>query len=149
MRLEEIDLTGEEYKNYSYYGFDDIFLIKFSDTEITIDSREFDKLKEDIIKKEELAKVEFNFANDAKEPSKRETLLKELIKVIDSLKDLDKESEEIYEKEFGELVAEKPYPSQEDIFELKQKTLPLVRKMDELKYYKEKLEAQLKYGELQ
>lgn len=144
MRLGEIDLTGEEYKNYSYYGFDDIFLIKFSDTEITIDSREFDKLKEDIIKTERLVKV-FNVASDDKEPPKREILLKELTKTIDRITDLTNR----YDSKYYELMKNMKYHTFKEDLEVKNKLLPIWRERNKLMNYKEKLEAQLKYGGLQ
>lgn len=198
MRLEEIDLTREEYKNYTIYEFDGTALIKFDDTEIImdlkdfnklieermdkigvideeiihgniidltenshskykiwdkydsmylyfgewileIDKRDFDRLKEDIIKKEGLAKVEFNVANDAKKPTKRETLLKELIKTMDKENSVRTK----YNEENVKLSAQM---NQNDV---KEKLLPLAQKLNDIMTYKEKLEAQLKYGEFQ
>ena len=150
MRLYDIDLTEEEYYSYYIHEDDDNVDITFQDTEIMISSEAFNRLKEEIIGNEEgLARVEPNVATDEDKTPKRETLLKELIETIDKIEALDKESEELYEKEFAVLIAEKPYPSQREVFEIKQKGQHIIRKMEKLKYYKEKLEAQLKYGELQ
>lgn len=145
MRLDEIDLTGEEYKNYSYYGFDDTALIEFDSTEIIMNSRDFDKLKEDIIKQNGLAKVEFNVANDAEEPPKRETLLKELRKTIDKIVDLTTR----YDSTYFALMEERVSPRFIDVLEVKDELRPMLEKRNKLMRYKEELEAQLKYGEFQ
>lgn len=140
MRLEEIDLTGEEYYSYYVHEDDDAVDISFQDTEITISSEAFDRLKEEIIGNEEgLARVEFNVATDYDKTPKRETLLKELIKTMDKENSVRKK----YNEENVKLSAQM---NQNDV---KEKLLPLAHKLNDITTYKEKLKAQLKYGEFQ
>ena len=150
MRIDEnystLDLTNEYFKIYARK--EDTTILQFNNTAIKLDNKSFEELKDQIMLSEELSGSLKMFQRACDKPSKG-TILKELMKTIDKIEALDKESEELYEKEFGALVVEKPYPSQREIFELKLKGQPLIRKMESLKYYKEKLEAQLKYGELQ
>lgn len=145
MRLKEIDLTREKYIDYIIWEHD-IVSIKFNDTEIIMNSREFDKLKEDIIKQNGLAKVEFNVANDVGESTKSEVVLKEeLRKTIDRIVDLQTK----YDSTYFELMEEIVSPTFIDRLKIKDKLYPMLERKSKLMGYKEKLEAQLKYGELQ
>lgn len=145
MNIKNIDLTDEVFNNYE--SSEDVTTLHFAKITIKLDGQQFKKLKDTILLNEELDEAYRCFKIKTDKPL-RETILKELMKTIDKIEALDKESDELYEKEFGALVVEKPYPSQKEIFELKLKGHHLIRKMGSLKYYKEKLEAQLKYGEL-
>lgn len=142
MRLDEIDLTKEKYIDSIIWKYD-IVSIKFTDTEIIMDYKDFDKLKEDIIKQNGLG--EFNVANDAKELSKKETLLKELTKTTDRITDLTNR----YDSKYYELMKNMKYHTFKEDLEVKNKLLPIWRERNNLMNYREKLEAQLKYGELQ
>lgn len=140
MRLYDIDLTEEEYYSYYVHEDDDAVDISFQDTEITISSEAFDRLKEEIIGNEEgLARVEFNVATDYDKTPKRETLIKELIKTMDKENSVRKK----YNEENVKLSAQM---NQNDV---KEKLLPLAHELNDIMTYKKKLEAQLKYGELQ
>ena len=133
MRLDEIDLTGEEYIDYIIWEYD-IVSIKFNNTEIIMNYKDFDKLKKDIIK----------HANDAKEPPKSETVLKEeLRKTIDRIVDLQTKYDSIYFALMEEIVS----PTFIDRLKIKDKLYPMLERKSKLMGYKEKLEAQLKYGE--
>lgn len=53
MYLEYIDVTNEEYCSYFRSDYYDSVDIRFSDTTITIDISDFNKLIKDIVKNEE------------------------------------------------------------------------------------------------
>lgn len=143
MRLCDIDLTEEEYYSYYIHEDDDNVDISFQDTEIMISSEAFNILKEEIIGNEEgLSRVEFKVAD--KTP-KRETLLKELIKTIDEITVLTNR----YDSTYFTLMEDKEYPSFKDDLEVRNKLRSMWKERNYLMNYKEKLEAQLKYGELQ
>lgn len=146
MRLDEIDLTGEEYYSYYIHEDDDNVDINFQDTEITISSEAFDKLKEDILEQERLIKREDSatIEMDGKFSSKREILLKELTKTIDEINDLTNR----YDSTYFALMEDRECPSFKDELEVKNKLRPMWEKRNKLIDYKEKVKAQLKYGEL-
>lgn len=150
MRLYDIDLTEEEYYSYYIHEDDDVVDISFQDTEIMISSEAFDRLKEDILEQERLIKREDSatIEMDGKFSSKREILLKELIKTIDKIHDLDEKVDEKYAKEYTKLLEKSAYPSQKEMFELQQTGNHLIKEREKLKVYKERLEAQLEYGDL-
>ena len=146
-----INLTFNEYVGLWVSKEKDTATIIFNDTDITFRSEAFDKLKEDILRQERLIKREDSatIEMDGKFSSKREILLKELIKTIDKIHDLDEKVDEKYEKEYTKLLEKSAYPSQKEMFELQQTGNHLIKEREKLKVYKEKLETQLKYGELQ
>lgn len=147
MRLYDIDLTEEEYYSYYIHEDDDNVDINFQDTEITISSEAFDKLKEDILEQERLIKREDSatIEMDGKFSSKRETLLKELIKTTDEINDLTNR----YDSTYFTLMEDRACPSFKDDLEVRNKLRPMWEKRNNLMNYREKLEAQLKYGEFQ
>ena len=143
MRLYDIDLTEEKYYSYYIHEDDDNVDITFQDTEIIISSEAFNRLKEEIIGNEKgLSRVEFKVAD--KTP-KKETLLKELIKTIDEITVLTNR----YDSTYFTLMEDKEYPSFKDDLEVRNKLRSMWKERNYLMNYKEKLEAQLKYGELQ
>lgn len=144
MRFKKIDLTREKYFDYTIWGYG-IVSIGFDDTEIIMNSREFDKLKEDIIKQSRLGEIEFNVTKDTEELPKKETLLKELRKTTDKIVDLKTR----YDSLFFALMEERVSPRFIDRLEIQDKLRPMMEKINKLGSYREKLEAQLKYGEFQ
>ena len=148
--MPDINLTDEEYYSYYIHEDDDVVDISFQDTEIMISSEAFDRLKEDILEQERLIKREDSatIEMDGKFSSKREILLKELIKTIDKIHDLDEKVDEKYAKGYTKLLEKSAHPSQKEMFELQQTGNHLIKEREKLKVYKEKLEAQLEYGDL-
>ena len=142
MRLYDIDLTEEEYYSYYIHEDDDNVDITFQDTEIMISSEAFNRLKEEIIGNEEgLARVEFKVAD--KTP-KRETLLK-LMKTIDEVENLVSR----YDEKYLELMTQQDILSPDTEIAVRKEIYPLYKEKQEKVAYMKKLEAQLKYGELQ
>ena len=145
-----INLTLNEYVGLWVNKEQDTATIIFKDTDITFSSEVFNKLKEDILEQERLIKREDSatIEMDGKFSSKREILLKELIKTIDKIHDLDEKVDEKYAKEYTKLLEKSAYPSQKEMFELQQTGNHLIKEREKLKVYKERLEAQLEYGDL-
>ena len=142
MRLYDIDLTEEEYYSYYIHEDDDVVDISFQDTEIMISSEAFNRLKEEIIGNEEgLSRVEFKVAD--KTP-KRETLVK-LMKTIDEVGNLVSR----YEEKYLELMTQQDILSSDTEIAVRKEIYPLYKEKQEKVAYMKKLEAQLKYGELQ
>ena len=141
--MPDINLTDEEYYSYYIHEDDDVVDISFQDTEIMISSEDFNRLKEEIIGNEEgLSRVEVKVVD--KTP-KRETLLKELMKTTDKITDLTNR----YDSTYYALMSDRECPSFKDDLEVKNKLRPMWKERNNLMNYREKLEAQLKYGELQ
>ena len=141
-----INLTLNEYVGLWVSKEQDTATIIFKDTDITFSSEAFDRLKEDILEQERLIKREDSatIEMDGKFSSKREILLKELIKTIDKIDDLTREYDEKYMESRGD--AGFLTPSEE--VKLKKKLYPLHKEKNRQIAYKQKLEAQLKYGDL-
>ena len=142
MRLYDIDLTDEEYYSYYIHEDDDVVDISFQDTEIMISSEAFNRLKEEIIGNEEgLSRVEVKVVD--KTP-KRETLVK-LMKTIDEVGNLVSR----YEEKYLELMTQQDILSSDTEIAVRKEIYPLYKEKQEKVAYMKKLEAQLKYEELQ
>ena len=146
MRLYDIDLTEEEYYSYYIHEDDDNVDITFQDTEIMISSEAFNRLKEDILEQERLIKREDSttIEMDGKFSSKREILLKELIKTIDKIDDLTRE----YDEKYMESIGDAGFLTPSEEVKLKKELYPLHKEKNRQIAYKQKLEAQLEYGDL-
>ena len=143
MKLDDVDMTSESYTGYFIdEGMDEVTL-HFKETDVIISSEDFNRLKEEIIGNEEgLSRVEVKVVD--KTP-KRETLLKELMKTTDKITDLTNR----YDSTYYALMSDRECPSFKDDLEVKNKLRPMWKERNNLMNYREKLEAQLKYGELQ
>lgn len=141
-----INLTLNEYIGLWVSKEQDTATIIFKDTDITFSSEAFNRLKEDILEQERLIKREDSatIEMDGKFSSKREILLKELIKTIDKIDDLTREYDEKYMESRGD--AGFLTPSEE--VKLKKELYPLHKEKNRQIAYKQKLEAQLEYGDL-
>lgn len=142
MSLTIVDITPQVYEKVDI-GSEEVIL-SFDSTEILMDLPDWNKLKRDIIEQEGLARVEFNVAIDENKTPKREILLKELIKTIDKIDDLTREYDEKYMESRGD--AGFLTPSEE--VKLKKELYPLHKEKNRQIAYKQKLEAQLEYGDL-
>ena len=140
--MPDINLTDEEYYSYYIHEDDDVVDISFQDTEIMISSEAFNRLKEEIIGNEEgLSRVEVKVVD--KTP-KRETLVK-LMKTIDEVGNLVSR----YEEKYLELMTQQDILSSDTEIAVRKEIYPLYKEKQEKVAYMKKLEAQLKYEELQ
>lgn len=149
MRIDKnystVDLTNEYFKIYTIK--EDITILQFNNTAIKLDNKSFEELKDKIMLSEELSESLKMFQRACDKPSKG-TILKELLKTIDKIQDLDEKVDEKYAKEYTKLLEKSAYPSQKEMFELQQTGNHLIKEREKLKVYKERLEAQLEYGDL-
>lgn len=129
-----IDLTENSYLKYELWDKYDSMYLLFGEWKIEIDKRDLFRLVKDVEKKQQE-----NTACKIESKPTRETLLNELMKTIDKEYCLIKK----YNKKFAKLSA---ITNNEEI---KRSLLPLSDEINDVKEYKEKLEAQLRYGELQ
>ena len=143
MILEHINLTDEIYQK-EYEVYPETVVLRFNKTVVEITHEQFEKLKEDIIEQELEGEITAIKPSSTK-PPERETLLKELTKTIDKITDLTNR----YDSNYHKLMRSKKYHTFKEDLEVKNRLLPISRARNYLMNYKEKLEAQLKYGELQ
>lgn len=142
MDIHYIDLTDEFFENYT--SCEGIVTLYFGNIGIQMDFLQFKRLKDIILLNEQLSEECRQYEFKEQKPSK-ETLLKELMKTTDEITDLINR----YDSTYFALMLDKEYPSFEDDLEVKNKLRPMREKKNNLINYREKLEAQLKYGELQ
>ena len=137
-----VDLTNEYFKIYTKK--EDTTILYFSNTAIKLDNKSFEELKDQIMLSEELSESLKMFQRACDKPSKG-TILKELTKTIDRITDLTNR----YDSTYYTLMETKKYHDFKSDLEVKKEILPIWQERNDLMNYKEKLEAQLKYGELQ
>lgn len=135
MDIHYIDLTDEVFENYT--SCEGIVTLYFGNIGIQMDFLQFKRLKDIILLNEQLSEECRQYEFKEQKPSK-ETLLKELIKTMDKENSVRKK----YNEENVKLSAQM---NQNDV---KEKLLPLAHELNDIMSYKEKLEAQLKYGGL-
>ena len=145
MRIDKnystVDLTNEYFKIYT--RDEDIIMLQFNNTAIKLDNKSFEELKDQIMLSEELSGSLKMFQRACDKPSKG-TILKELLKTIDKIEDLTREYDEKYMESRGD--AGFLTPSEE--VKLKKELYPLHKEKNRQIAYKQKLEAQLEYGDL-
>ena len=142
MDIHYIDLTDEVFENYT--SCEGIVTLYFGNIGIQMDFLQFKRLKDIILLNEQLSEECRQYEFKEQKPSK-ETLLKELRKTIDKIVDLTTR----YDSTYFALMEERVSPRFIDVLEVKDQLRPMWEERNKLMGYKEKLEAQLKYGGLQ
>lgn len=138
-----IDLTENSYSKYEAWDKYDSIYLHFGEWKIEIDKRDLFRLVKDVEEKTvDPTDPPFIWADEL---SKREALLKELLKTIDEITDLTNR----YDSTYFALLSDRECPSFKDDLEVKTKLLHMWKERNNKMAYREKLKAKLEYGELQ